>query len=81
MLSDDTLDIIWTVLAKGHFEALCTFFTLCREAILVFAVNFWGLLAMADEINNGVSLLGISAAIEREQKGKCGTIFGAECGK
>lgn len=63
MLSDDTLDVVWAFLSKCHLEAFGAFFTLGGETVWVFAVNFWGLLAVADEVDYWMSLLGTSVLL------------------
>jgi hypothetical protein len=56
MLRDDVLNVIRAVRAKGDLQALGALFALRGEAVLVFAVDLWGLLAVADEVDDWVGL-------------------------
>jgi hypothetical protein len=56
MLSDDVLDIVWGVRAKGDLQALGALLALCGEAVLVFAIDLGGFLAVADEVDDWVGL-------------------------
>jgi hypothetical protein len=69
MLSNDVLDIIRTLLSERLPKALSTFFALSREAVNVFAVDLWGLLAVADEVDDWMmSLLEVSVVFYRKQE-------------
>lgn len=52
MLREDVLDIVATVFAKDLSQALGAVDPLSRETFLVFAVDFWRLLAVADHVDD-----------------------------
>jgi hypothetical protein len=80
MLSNDAFDVIWAVFAKGDLQALCAFFALGRQAVLVFAIDLWGLLTVADEVNDWVSLGMLVLCSKKESRsGRWDTIFMVEC--
>ncbi len=68
MLGYNVLDVIWALLSECLMKSLSALFTLGREAVNVFAVDFRGLLAMTDEVNYWMSLLHVSALIHRGEE-------------
>jgi len=48
MLGDDVFDVVLAGFVECDLQALCAFFALRGEAVLVFAVDLGGLLAVAD---------------------------------
>jgi hypothetical protein len=59
MLSDDVFDVVLAGFAECDLQAMCALFALCREAVLVFAVDLGWLLTVADEVDYWIGLGGL----------------------